>query len=174
MYLLSKDSLKMGSEHVGIVRLRDQSRFITKTRAPRGERAMSSLSTDPSILRPITQIQTGISDRTETCQSLFSRCVSNTAFSDENLDWYESRQGEFNLWASILKATDIGRSSLDYRLQDDDELRGRICGLLEGLSESLKTLLQPGMRQHEGTSGDMTDHGPKIVSRSPNLTRRGR
>ncbi|KAK9853515.1 hypothetical protein MYU51_006699 [Penicillium brevicompactum] len=108
---------------------------------------MSSLSTDPSILRPITQIQTGISDRTETCQSLFSRCVSNTAFSDENLDWYESRQGEFNLWASILKATDIGRSSLDYRLQDDDELRGRICGLLEGLSESLKTLLQPDSKQ---------------------------
>jgi hypothetical protein len=81
--------------------------------------------------------------RTEACQSLFKHYLSNPLFSE--LDWFENRQGEFNLWAASLKAASIGRSSLDYRVRDSPEVRELICDLLDGLSEALEGLLQTGM-----------------------------
>jgi hypothetical protein len=81
--------------------------------------------------------------RTEACQSLFSHCLSNPVFSE--LDWFENRQGEFNLWAASLKAASIGRSSLDYRLKDSPEVQELICDLLDGLSEALASLLKLGV-----------------------------
>ena len=81
--------------------------------------------------------------RTEACQSLFEHCLSNPHFSE--LDWFENRQGEFNLWVASLKAASIGRPSLDYRVRDSLEVRELICDLLDGLSEALEGLLQIGM-----------------------------
>ena len=81
--------------------------------------------------------------RTEICQSLFAHCLSNPLFSE--LDWFENRQGEFNLWAASLKATSIGRSSLDHRVRDNPEVCELICDLVDGLSEALEGLLQTGM-----------------------------
>jgi hypothetical protein len=81
--------------------------------------------------------------KTEACQSLFTHCLSNPLFSE--LEWFENRQGEFNLWAASLKAASIGRSSLDYRVRDSPEVRESICDLLDGLSETLEGLPQTGM-----------------------------
>jgi hypothetical protein len=81
--------------------------------------------------------------KTEACQSLFSHCLSNPVFSE--LDWFETRQGEFNLWAASLKAVGIGRSSLDYRLRDRPEVQELICDLLGGLLEALTSLLKSGV-----------------------------
>jgi hypothetical protein len=81
--------------------------------------------------------------RAEACQSLFSVCLSNPLFSE--LDWFENRQGEFNLWAASLKVMSLGRSSLEYRLRNSPEVQELICDLLDGLSETLESLLQTGM-----------------------------
>lgn len=80
--------------------------------------------------------------RTEICQSLFSECLSNPLFSD--LDWFENRRGDFNLWVASLKAASAGRSSLDYRVRDTPEVRELICDLLDGLSEALEGILRTG------------------------------
>ena len=81
--------------------------------------------------------------RTEACQSLFSRCLDSPIFS--GLEWFENRQGEFNLWAASLKVVSRGRSSLDYRLRNNPEIEELICDLLDGLSETLESLLHTGM-----------------------------
>ena len=87
-----------------------------------------------------------ICKRTEACQTLFTRCLSIPVFTD--LDWFENRQGEFNLWAAGLKAASFGRSSLDHRVRDRPEVRESICDLLDGLSEALEDLVQTGMADH--------------------------
>jgi hypothetical protein len=70
------------------------------------------------------------------------RCLSISVSS--RLDWLENRQGEFNLWDAGLKATRVGRSSLDHRVRDRPELRELICDLLDGLAEALENYLQTG------------------------------
>jgi hypothetical protein len=93
----------------------------------------------------------------EYCQGLFSRCLSNPLFSE--LEWFENRQGEFNLWAASLKAVSIGKPSLDYRLRDRPEIRETICDLLEGLSEALTSLLQPIPSRGENEDDAADDSG---------------
>jgi hypothetical protein len=83
------------------------------------------------------EIDGKIRGRVEACQRLF------TVPGFPDLDWFETRQGEFNLWAATLKAGNNDRSSLDYRLRDNPEVRGSICDLLDGLIEELE-LLQTG------------------------------
>lgn len=87
-----------------------------------------------------------ISARTIACRTLFVRCLSIRVFNE--LDWFENRQGEFSLWDSGLKAADVGRASLDYRVRDRPDLHELICGLLDGLSEALGDCLQICMFTH--------------------------
>jgi hypothetical protein len=70
------------------------------------------------------------------CQALFNKCIGLPLA--EELDWLENWQGAFNLWIASLKATGVGRSSLDYRVRDHEEVREVLLGLLDGLSESLE------------------------------------
>lgn len=84
-----------------------------------------------------------ISRRTEGCQDAFVICLSDPSLTA--LEWIENRQGDFNLWASSLKATSSGgRSSLDYRVRDRPDVKGVICELLDGLLESLEQLVTIG------------------------------
>ncbi|OIW27242.1 hypothetical protein CONLIGDRAFT_645529 [Coniochaeta ligniaria NRRL 30616] len=73
------------------------------------------------------------------CREAFTRCLSNPTFSE--LDWFENRQAEFNLWIASLKATRTGKTSLDHRVREYPEVRGLICDLLAGLLEALEGLL---------------------------------
>lgn len=82
--------------------------------------------------------QTEIQRRTGACQGLFIDCLSDSYLSE--LEWLENRQGEFNLWAVSFKAASIGKSSLDYRVRRDTEIRDLICDLLDGLAEALEAL----------------------------------
>lgn len=80
-------------------------------------------------------METGkIRRRVEACQNLFS------VLKFPDLDWFENRQGEFNLWAATLKAGNNDRSSLDHRLRENPEVHGSICDLLDGLIEELERL----------------------------------
>jgi len=85
-----------------------------------------------------------IRGKTKACQELFIRCVSLPLFS--RLDWFENRQGEFNLWDYGLKATGIGRSSLEHRVRDRPDVPEVICDLLDGLAEALEDYLQTGIK----------------------------
>lgn len=78
------------------------------------------------------------------------RCLSISVSS--RLDWLENRQGEYNLWDAGLKATHVGRSSLDHRVRDMPELREIICDLLDGLAESLENYLQTAESKSESSS----------------------
>jgi hypothetical protein len=100
--------------------------------------------------------------RAEGCQSLFARCLSNPLFAE--LDWFENRQGEFNLWAASLKALSVGRPSFDYRLRDRPEVREMICDLLEGLAEALASLLQPVSSTAESEDDEAAKDSASIFS----------
>lgn len=67
------------------------------------------------------------------------------------LEWVENRQGDFNLWASGLKATSGGRSSLDYRVRDRPDVCEGICELLDGLLETLEQLVIVGISDCNAT-----------------------
>lgn len=99
----------------------------------------------------------------EACQSLFSRCVSSPLFSE--LEWFENRQGEFNLWVASLKVMGVGRASLDYRLREKPEVQESICDLLDGLLEALTSLLQPIAAPTETDDDDaVSDDADSIFS----------
>lgn len=83
-----------------------------------------------------------ISERTVACQRLFSQCLPIRI--SNKLDWFENRQGEFNLWDSGLRAADSGRVSLDHRVRDRPDLYQLICDLLDALSETLEDCLRIG------------------------------
>lgn len=84
-----------------------------------------------------------IRDQTLVCQALFNRCVS-TASTVASVDWFETQQGVFNIWAAGLKATKLNRASLDHRVRYRDDIRELICALLEGLAESLEKCMRTG------------------------------
>lgn len=92
------------------------------------------------------EVLVSIRERTEACKALFTKCLSTPVFT--HLDWFENRQGEFNLWAAGLKAASHGRSSLDHRVRDHSEMRDLIYDLLGGLLEALEDLVQIGMADH--------------------------
>ena len=71
-----------------------------------------------------------IRDRTRACQKLFISCLSIS----RSEDWFENRQGDFNLWASGLNARSIGSPVQEI-----------ICDLLDGLAEALEKYLQTGI-----------------------------
>lgn len=102
---------------------------------------LSSAMATPHILR----------DRTLACQSLFSRCVSISFANTSRLDLFESWQGQFNLWAAGLKATQDNKSSLDYRVRHRADIRELMGDLLSGLAEALESCLHTGIWLFEKT-----------------------
>jgi len=83
---------------------------------------------------------TEVYDRTLNCVALFNQCAANTAL--RKLNWVEKCQADFNLWAYGLKAISTGKSSLDYRVRQREDVRGVICDLLDGLADSLQNCLE--------------------------------
>lgn len=83
---------------------------------------------------------TDIRDRTLNCIESFNKCSVNPALS--KLGWVERCQADFNLWTYGLKATSTGKSSLDYRVREREDVRNVICDLLDGLAESLQSCLE--------------------------------
>jgi len=69
----------------------------------------------------------------DACLRLFATRV-DTHPGDE---WLENRQADFNLWASGIKATATGRSSLDYRVRCWPETSKAICSYLDGIRDLL-------------------------------------
>jgi hypothetical protein len=116
--------------------------------APNPDLLLSSSAAHSLQMDPMGMVR----HRAEVCQSLFSRCLLHPLFSE--LDWFENRQGEFNLWAASLKVISSGRPSLDYRLRDRPEVQELICDLLDGLSEALVSLLQPVATELERENDD--------------------
>jgi hypothetical protein len=86
---------------------------------------------------------TDIRDRSSKCVDLFHDCVSNPTLG--NLSWVEHGQADFNLWVYGLSATSTGKSSLDYRVRQREDLSNMICDLLDGLEESLQDCLAQGI-----------------------------
>ncbi|KAJ0125421.1 TPR domain-containing protein [Diaporthe amygdali] len=97
--------------------------------------------TTPHILR----------DRTLACQSLFSRCVSISFTNTSRLDLFESWQGQFNLWAAGLRATQYNKSSLDYRVRQRADIRELMGDLLSGLTEALESCLHTDVHAMPGS-----------------------
>ncbi|KAI1826111.1 hypothetical protein F4861DRAFT_134629 [Xylaria intraflava] len=70
------------------------------------------------------------------CTGRFDACLAGPALK-EHVASIRSAQGDFNLWCSAIKATNRGKSSLDYRLRNHQDVREVVCGLLAGLATSL-------------------------------------
>jgi hypothetical protein len=83
---------------------------------------------------------TDIRGRTLNCIESFNKCSVNPALG--KLGWVERCQADFNLWTYGLKATSTGKSSLDYRVRECEDVRNVICDLLDGLAESLQSCLE--------------------------------
>jgi hypothetical protein len=83
---------------------------------------------------------TGIRDRTLNCIESFNKCSVNPALG--KLGWVEKCQADFNLWSYGLKAASTGKSSLEYRVREREDVRNVICDLLDGLAESLQYCLE--------------------------------
>ncbi|KLU87651.1 hypothetical protein MAPG_06646 [Magnaporthiopsis poae ATCC 64411] len=73
---------------------------------------------------------------TKTCQDLFERCMQTDRLS--TAEWLEKRQGMFNLWSFVLKASEAGKQSLDYRVRPRPDIAEFIKDLIEGLIEALE------------------------------------
>ena len=73
------------------------------------------------------------------CKELLDTCAENPIL--KQTVWIKTAQGSFNLWCSGIKATNVGKSSLDYRLRNRSDVRESICDLLGGLLESLEKCL---------------------------------
>ncbi|KAF2464373.1 uncharacterized protein BDR25DRAFT_96892 [Lindgomyces ingoldianus] len=82
----------------------------------------------------------GIRDRTLNCIESFNKCLVNPTLG--KLGWVERCQADFNLWTYGLKATSTGKSSLDYRVREREDVRNVICDLLDGMAESLHRCLE--------------------------------
>ncbi|KAH8897709.1 hypothetical protein GQ53DRAFT_884487 [Thozetella sp. PMI_491] len=113
-----------------------------------------------------------IRERTGACQALFAQCITIPA----RIDWFEDRQGEFNLWASGLKADIDGRASLDFRVRTRPDVRELICDLLDGLCEALETILSPKvpglpeditLSPQAGSSNDASPETPEEAEALP-------
>jgi len=81
-----------------------------------------------------------IRDRTLNCIESFNNCLANPALG--KLGWVERCQADFNLWTYGLKADSTGKSSLDYRVREREDVRNVVSDLLDGLAESLYSCLE--------------------------------
>lgn len=87
---------------------------------------------------------------TKTCQDLFERCMQTDRLG--TAEWLEKRQGMFNLWSFVLKASETGKQSLDYRVRPRPDIAEVIKDLIEGLIEALEQC-----KEIAGTTDGTTD-----------------
>lgn len=90
------------------------------------------------------------------CRRLFNSCVSSVPF-PEHATSIRSAQGDFNLWCAAIGVTSVGKSSLDYRLRDHEDIRDKVCNWLASLEASLERYYH-GI---DGKCGSRTEHGPQ-------------
>lgn len=125
--------------HKALAPLRISCRSIQLT-ILNSERSSASLAFDRDEHSRQMSSNTGIRDRTLNCIETFNRCLGNSAL--DKLAWVEKCQADFNLWTYGLKANSTGKSSLDYRVREREDVRNVICDLLDGLAESLHSCLE--------------------------------
>jgi hypothetical protein len=77
-----------------------------------------------------------IRQRAMACKGVFDACAASPALKEHG--WIRSAQGDFNLWCSAIKATALGKPSMDYRLRNHPDVREAVCDLLTGLTTSVE------------------------------------
>lgn len=87
------------------------------------------------------------------CRKLFVSCISSNRH-PEYIVSIRSAQGDFNLWCAAIKATSVGKASLDYRLRDYSNVSDIVCNWLS----SLKASLEKYEHGTDGKCGKRTQH----------------
>lgn len=88
-------------------------------------------------------VPAGIRERTEVSQHLFVALQQRPGIIDG--DWIDKMSAEFNWWSLGMGATKRSHSSLDYRVQNRDDVRNVIVNLLDSLTISLRNCKNLGM-----------------------------
>jgi hypothetical protein len=69
------------------------------------------------------------------CQALFKSYVASPPIPDPS--YAEEQQARFNIWAANIGVFAEERASLDYRLQEDEEVRAMVIQLLDLIHRNL-------------------------------------
>lgn len=76
---------------------------------------------------------------TQNCFDRFERCITLAAMTNHmELVLVQNQFARFSLWVSNVGVFAPGRTSLDYRLQEAEDVHRLVRGLLESLNEALE------------------------------------
>jgi hypothetical protein len=115
--------------------------------------------TEPSEKMEDITIPTEIAKSATACKEVLDTHAS------KDHAWIRSAQFDFNFWCSVIKATSLDKSGLDYILRDYPDERESICNLLD----ALKTCVEGAVRIYDGTGMLPTS---KIISVANSVTQR--
>lgn len=94
---------------------------------------------------PPISIQPSLRKLSKECRDLFTWCRSIPGLPSDTSAWLENRQAHFRWWVFGLNVDKSGRSSLDARVENHDDVRQILTDLLLSLSDALskyRSLLQ--------------------------------
>ncbi|KAH6714000.1 hypothetical protein BKA61DRAFT_54382 [Leptodontidium sp. MPI-SDFR-AT-0119] len=89
----------------------------------------------------MADVQGQLFQKTQSCRDVLMRgATGHIMENDTEVEWFENRLADLNLWAAGLGASKIGHASLEYRLRDRSDVCEVIQGLLEELHDALSEL----------------------------------
>lgn len=91
----------------------------------------------------------------------------------ESKAWFEDNQAKLRWWAFGLNVQNPGRSSLDHRLKDSDDIRNVLANLLSGLAVALTECLYDAEKedvQETTCAQDVVDQDPSSASSTSSVS----
>ena len=94
-----------------------------------------------------------IASHVKECFQIFKALCGKVETSEDesirsSLDDFKEELGRFRVWSGNIAAHRSGASSLDYRLRDASDLKGKVINLLTDLLDALQNGLLPFIAIH--------------------------
>ena len=111
------------------------------------------MSTELGLLGGAASTGPSLQRLTEHCISLFGQCLRVPGLPVGSAAWFEDKQARFRWWSFSLQAQATGRSSLDHRVRNHDDVRAVIADLLAALASALSECLVHNVYLHQLPDG---------------------
>jgi len=114
---------------------------------------------------PPISMQPSLRKLSKECRDLFTWCRSIPGLPSDTSAWLENRQAHFRWWAFGLNVDKLGRSSLDARVENHDDVRQILTDLLLSLSSALskyRSLLQRAQLSLRGEDLALSDSSSSL------------